>query len=88
MKSFEDLAKVVADEFRQDMKDNDLESFDEMKQFYWWTPQDVKEEVDYIIRSAEETAYIDEVDGKDVFLHGEMISYRRFAAMWRKALNA
>lgn len=80
--TFEELAKVVADDFMETMRENDLESFDDMVRFYWWTPQEVKAEVDYTIRKADESAYIDEWDGKDVFLNGGMISYRKFSAMW------
>lgn len=83
---FEILASKVAEEFRETMSQEGFDSFNEMAKCYWWSAEDIKEEVDEIIRSIDDTACIDEVDGKSVILDGDEISYRKFAAMWRKAI--
>ena len=88
--TFEELAKVVANEFKQTMKEEGFDSFKEMAECYWWTANDIKDEVDVIISNAVEglgVSGIDEVDRTDVYLNGDMISYRKFSAMWHKALN-
>lgn len=84
---FEELAEIVANDFFETMKEFDFQTFDEMKKCYWWTSQDIKEEVDGIIRQAKGCdAYIDELDGSLVFLDGQDMAYRKFAKMWRNAL--
>ena len=87
MKRFEELAKIVADEFIKDMREHDFETFDEMVKCFWWTTNDIKDEVDYVLR--ENGAYVDELDRTCVLAEdtGEMISYRKFSAMFRKLLK-
>lgn len=91
-KTFDDLAKLVADDFVETMKDFDFETFDEMVQVYWWTSKDIKEEVASILTSISNNmdcdAFIDEYDGKDVFLNGDIISYRTFSRLFRKYIQA
>lgn len=84
--TFEILASKVAEEFRETMSQEGFDSFNEMAKCYWWTAEDIKEEVDEIIRAIDDTACVDEVDGKSVILDGNEISYRNFATMWRKAI--
>ena len=50
--TIEELAKIVAKDFLQTMKQEGFETFAEMKKTYWWTTADIKEEVDYIITEA------------------------------------
>lgn len=86
--TLKELAKIVADDFKQDMQEHDCETFDEMVDLFWWTTKEIKEEVDYIIRKASNgEAYIDELDGTMVFAPGEEMSYRKFSAMWHKNLR-
>lgn len=86
--TFEKLANIVADSFYQTMQEEGFETFDEMKNCYWWTAKEIKEEVDYIIRDITGAeAYIDELDGSLVFCYGMDMEYRKFATMWRKALK-
>ena len=47
--TFENLAKMVADDFQEDMIENGFESFDEMRRCYDWEWSDVKNEVDFTI---------------------------------------
>lgn len=86
--TFEDLAKAVSDSFIETMDENDFETFTDMKETYWWTLDDIKDEIDYIIRTAtDEKAYIDELDRSDVFIGGQDMKYRAFAAMWQGNLK-
>ncbi len=39
------LAKLVADDLKETMGENGFETFKEMKDCYWWTAQDVKNEI-------------------------------------------
>lgn len=86
--TFEELAKVVADGFKQVMQEEEFDTFDEMKDCYWWTTEDIKAEVDSYIQEATDGDACISDDGTDVYLHGTdmMISYRKFSAMWHKAL--
>ena len=83
---FAELAEIVAKDFFETMKAEGFRTFAEMKRCYWWTTQDIKEEVDYIIRQTGEDAYIDELDGSLVILGGQDMPYRKFSGMWRSAL--
>ena len=87
--SFEELAQLVANYFTGIMKEEDFDTFEEMKQCYWWTPNEIKDEVDAVIREAsDERSYIDELDRSDVFSGDAMMPYRQFASMWRKIVKA
>lgn len=87
--NFNELANIVACAFQQTMKEEGFETFAEMKKCYMWTPEDIKEEVDDIIRDATfEDAYIDELDGTLVFCSGQDMEYKRFQKLWNKALKS
>ena len=47
--TFEMLAKMVADDFRETMNDEGFDSFEQMCKCYAWEWADVKDEVDAII---------------------------------------
>ena len=87
--NFEELAQVVAKGFKEVMKEEDFDTFEEMKDCYWWTTQDIKDEVDAYIKEATDGDACIGDDGLDVYLHGTdmMISYRTFSNMWHKALK-
>ena len=72
-----------------DFLDIDFDTFEEMKDCYWWTSQDIKEEVDFYLKEATNGDACIGDDGADVYYHGTdmMISYRKFSAMWRKELK-
>jgi hypothetical protein len=74
----EQMIKNVANYFLEEMKDNDFETFDEMKECYWWTSKDIKDAVDSLL--GEHNWYIDEIDGSDIFdNNGNVVSsYRPF----------
>ena len=88
--TFAEVAKLVADDFRETMEIHNFETFEEMKQCYWWTSADIKEEVSAILNAISKEngieVYIDELDGSDVMMNGDSISYRAFAKMFRKAI--
>lgn len=82
------LAKKVAEEFKSDMDEHGFETFDEMAQCYWWSQQDIKDEVDYILRDLTDgKAFIDEIDSTEVIYSDGTIPYRSFSRMWRKYLK-
>lgn len=86
--TFEELAKKVAEDFRVTMKDEGFDTLKEMCDCYWWSPADLKEEIGAVIVSVSSgEAYIDEIDGSDVLLNCDCISYRKFAFMFRKYLK-
>jgi len=89
--TFEALAKVVADDFRKTMKEEGFDSFKEMVDCYWWTTNDIKDVIDEIISNIKgigAVSGIDEVERTYVYLNGDAIPYRKFSAMWHKALKA
>ena len=84
------LAKIVADDFKSTMNEFDFESFEEMSRTYRWNSVDIKEEVDAILREATNgDAYIDEADGSLIIFNNgtDDIPYRKFSTMWRKYLK-
>lgn len=85
--TFEALAQVVADDFKETMDTFGFDSFNEMAECYWWDSKDIKEEVDSILRTKNTGAYIDECDGSLVIKEDGDIEYRTFARMWRKLLK-
>lgn len=42
MKTFEELAKSVSNQIKQDMVEDDFESFSDMVKCNWWTPEDIR----------------------------------------------
>lgn len=87
-RDFEDLAKMVAYTFNDDVKEFGFDDFNEMVRCYWWTSNDIKDEVDQILRiGTNGDAYVDEFDRNDVFYKGTSISYRKFNTMFRKYLK-
>lgn len=86
--TFEILAKIVADDFLDTMKEFEFDTFEEMANCYYWDSKDIKEEVDAIIRAkTNDVAYINEWDGNTIHIGDEMMDYRKFARMWRKYLK-
>lgn len=47
--TFEILAKLVADDFRNTMEEEGFETFQEMKKCYMWDAQDIRDEIVYIV---------------------------------------
>lgn len=45
------LAELVADYFKEAMKEGGFETFKEMKDCYWWTAQDIRDEISYIAQT-------------------------------------
>lgn len=57
MITFELLAKMLADEFKQDMADHGFESFEDMRRSYDWDWAEIKEEINRMITSYANKAY-------------------------------
>lgn len=83
----EQMVKNVANYFLEEMKENDFETFEDMKQCYWWTSQDIKEEVNAVLNDYNWA--IDEVDGSDIFDNNgfSVCSYRSFMAKVYKIIK-
>lgn len=87
---FELLATKVAEDFAETMKDEGFTNFKDMCDCYWWTTKDIKTEVDYILRHLgikNIDAYIDELDGTDVFCNDDTMPYKEFSPMFRKKIS-
>ena len=83
----ETAINYIAIEMAKICKEEGFESFNEMKECYWWTTSDIKEEFQAYMNDLGNVC-IDEVDGTQVVPDsGEMMSYREFSAKVRKAID-
>lgn len=55
--TFDQLAKWVADDFNKTMKEENFDSFNDMRKSYMWDMQDVKNEVNDIISQISKDKY-------------------------------
>ena len=88
--TFEKLASYVAAQFKKDIEENGFDSFEDMKSCYWWDTNDIKDEVEYHIQEADKQSnqlICMSDDRSDVYINDDYISYRKFSAMWHKALD-
>jgi len=83
----EQMINNVANYFLEEMKENDFETFDDMKRCYWWTSQDIKEEVNSVLNDYDWA--IDEIDGADIFDENGngVCSYRSFMSKVYKIIK-
>lgn len=83
----EQMVKNVANYFLEGMKEEGFDSFEDMRRCYWWTSQDIKEEVDSVLNDYNWA--IDEVDGSDIFddENALVCSYRSFMAKVYKIIK-
>lgn len=56
-----ELAKMVADDFKATMKEEGFESFNEMAKCYWWDAADIRGEISYLAESIVNKDYDDYV---------------------------
>lgn len=76
-----DLAKKCAEYFKGVMEEEGFDTFEEMKECYWWDSNDIKEEVKAVI--SEFDWYFTD-DETEIFLVGDETkdtSYRSFSKM-------
>lgn len=81
VKTFEEAADVVAENFFHDMQEAEFETFKEMAQCYWWEPQDIKEEVSSILTMETENAWMCD-DLTHVVVNDDDIYYKDFKKMF------
>ena len=88
LETFEDLAQLVASEFKEVIDEEGFDDFNDMADCYQWSADDIKAEVDYYLQNATDGDACLSDDGLDVYFHGTnmMISYRTFSKMWRRKL--
>lgn len=87
--TFEELATIVANGFKEVMTEEDFDTFEDMRFCYQMDANDIKDEVEAYINEANEnsTELICMSDDRtDVYINDNYISYKKFSAMWRKAL--
>ena len=88
--TFEELAQVVADGFKQVMVEEEFETFEDMKNCYWWDTNDIKAEVRFYLNETANKLGMEIMlsdDGMDVYIGDNWITYRKFSAMWHKLLK-
>lgn len=79
--SFEEAANIVAHEFFKDMQESGYETFEGLCQCYWWSSEDVKEEVDAILTMETNNAWMWD-DMTHVQIGIDDVSYRDFKKMY------
>lgn len=74
-----EIAKKVAGYFNGIMEEEDFDTFQEMKDCYWWDSSDIKDEVEAVLKDYE---WCITDDGSDVapVIGDEYYSYRSFMA--------
>ena len=87
----QNIIEYTAQDFAKTMKEESFESFREMAGCYMWSPEEIKEEVESILKEYEEEtgrrAWIDEEDGKTVYTDGSEMEYKTFIAEGKKTAN-
>ncbi len=83
--TFEDAAEFVAKDFIQTMKEENFDTFQEMKQCYMWDTDDVKSEVYYILQN---TNCVMWDDGTTLELGDQDIEWRFFSKLFRSKINS
>ena len=89
VKSQSNPAQHVANGFLEVMHEEDFDTFEEMKQCYWWNSQDIKDEVEAYLREID--WYISD-DGSEVFHidapEGQEISYKSLMSQVYRLIKA
>lgn len=90
--TIEALAMKVAEYFKKVMKEEEFETFTEMKECYWWTSEDIKAEVNSVITEIANTLGVGDMYLSDdgTFVQADtfhFVSYRKFSAMFRGYIN-
>lgn len=79
--SLDDITKAVRDDFKKTMDEEGFDTFKEMRDSYDWEPHDIREEIDYIVRSLDTDWFMLD-DGTLVNdSTGEEVRYRDFKKM-------
>lgn len=80
--TLDDLAKKVAEYFNEAIVDAEVEDFQELKDLYWWTSKDVKEEVMACVNDYGKEGGFEAFDDGDIRNpDGTDVSYRKFRNM-------
>lgn len=81
MKAIE-LMEIVANGFEEAMKENEFDSFEEMKECYWWDSKDIHAEAAFFVRESESGWWLDEESDLYFFDREknstDFIEYRKF----------
>lgn len=82
------FASKVAEQFKKEMNEIGVETFQELVRCYRWDSSDIKDEVDFFLRlTSDDEAYVDEEDGEFVYYNDETLTYKEFSRLWKKYLN-
>ena len=79
-KTLDKAVELVAQSFVDTMKEEGFDTFAEMRDCYWWTTNDIKEEVEYMLQKDADDLddYTVYDDGQDVGNARDFIPYRQF----------
>ena len=85
------IIKFTAADFLKTMKEEGFESFQEMKNCYKWTANDIKEELAAIFEEYEEEtgkeAWVDEEDEETICSATEQMPYKDFIKEVKEIIN-
>lgn len=83
---YEEIINKVAGYFKECMEEGGFDTFEEMKDCYWWDTKDIKEEVKAVISDYDWCLTDDETEISPI-LGDEYYSYRSFIAKVYKAIK-
>lgn len=83
--TIKELAKACADYFKSVMQDEGFDTFEEMKDCYWWDTNDIKNEVESVIKDYDWFLTDDRTEVMNISC--ELYSYRSFIAMVYKMIK-
>lgn len=84
-----ELARKVADDFIESIKDGNFETFQEMCDCYWWTSRDIRGEVEYMVNKQYGNGewWLDDDGDFTNQSTGEIMAYRKFMRIVRNYIR-
>lgn len=84
--NFDEVVKKVAEYFQECMEEGEFETFEEMKDCYWWDSNDIKNEVEAVIADYDWCLTDDRTEISPI-AGDEYYSYKSFIAKVYKAIK-
>ena len=81
--TFKELAQKIAEDFNRQIEEEGFENFKEMRSVYDWEPEDIRDEIEYMIKEyGEDDHFATLDDGSIIQFTGDWdeptMSYREF----------
>ena len=81
--TFKELAQKIAEDFNRQIEEEGFENFKEMRSVYDWEPEDIRDEIEYMIKEyGEDDHFATLDDGSIIQFTGDLeeptMSYREF----------